>query len=58
MNSRVFCVIVLVSLVPQVSLMCLEPSYRTGLQYHIEGYADAPFILGMYYFYTLFIYYF
>lgn len=45
MNSRVFCVIVLVSLVPQVSLMCLEPSYRTGLQYHIEGYADAPFIL-------------
>jgi len=44
MNSRVFCVIVLVSLVPQASLMCFEPSYRTS-QYHIEQYTTAPFIL-------------
>lgn len=44
MNSRVFCVIVLVSLVPRALFMCFEPSYRTS-QYHIEQYTTAPFIL-------------
>jgi len=44
MNCRVYCVIVLVSLVPQALSMCFEPSYKTS-QYHIEQYSTAPFIL-------------
>merc|ERR550537_250097 len=44
MNCRVFCVIVLIRLVPQALLMCFEPSYNTS-RYHIDLYDTAPFIL-------------
>lgn len=44
MNSRVVCVIVLVSLVREAVSMCFEPSYITS-QYHIEQYTTAPYIL-------------